>query len=41
MIDDETGKITADTVSEEYQAGYKLNDRVIRPATVKVTKVKA
>ncbi|MFC1808489.1 nucleotide exchange factor GrpE, partial [Candidatus Omnitrophota bacterium] len=33
-IDDE------DKITEEFQPGYKLNDRVIRPSKVKVTKKK-
>ncbi|MCL2519538.1 MAG: nucleotide exchange factor GrpE [Spirochaetaceae bacterium] len=40
MAEDESGKLTKDTVVEEYQSGYKLNDRVLRPAVVKVAKAK-
>jgi molecular chaperone GrpE len=38
MVEDEAGTLKKDTVAEEYQAGYTLNERVLRPATVRVTK---
>ena len=38
MMQEETDIHPEDHVSEEFQKGYKLNDRVIRPAKVKVSK---
>jgi molecular chaperone GrpE len=40
MDEDTEGKVTTPVVAEEYQAGYKLNDRVLRPASVRVTNPK-
>ncbi len=35
---EESGKYSEDTVVEDFQKGYKLHDRVLRPAKVKVAK---
>ncbi|HET9870044.1 MAG TPA: nucleotide exchange factor GrpE [bacterium] len=41
MLQEETDQAPEDTVLEELQAGYRLHDRVLRPALVKIAKKKA
>ncbi|HVM33562.1 MAG TPA: nucleotide exchange factor GrpE [bacterium] len=41
MMQEETDQFPEETVIEELQSGYKLHDRVLRPALVKIAKKKA
>jgi len=38
MMQEETDEFPEDHVIEEFQKGYKLNDRIVRPSKVKVAK---
>lgn len=38
MMQEETDRHPEDHVVEEFQKGYKLNDRIVRPSKVKVSK---
>jgi molecular chaperone GrpE len=41
MMQEETDQFPEETVIEELQSGYKLHDRILRPALVKIAKKKA
>ncbi|MGH7739735.1 MAG: nucleotide exchange factor GrpE [bacterium] len=41
MMQEETDEAPDETVLEEFQSGYRLHDRVLRPALVKIAKKKA
>ena len=41
MMQEETDQFPEETVIEELQSGYRLHDRVLRPALVKIAKKKA